>query len=311
MAQVESENLPLVDAHTHLIAKSSPKLFNIPGVTSAQRKYLSYYGSPAQLLEYLDKSSVEMAVILPLENMEREAISSTPSVLRISKRNPAQLIPFCCLDPRTPRVANKIASYVKRGCKGYGEHKVSLPIDHERSREIYKACNKLQVPIVIHFGSLLAYDHFNPGLSRFGKIALDYPEVTFVAHGPGWWREISATVPRSDAYPSGRILAGGLADRILEKYRNVHADFAGTSGLNALTRNPPFMRGFIQRYQDKLHYGTDYPFFLLDAIHGETSTTVPFGLDRRHLTALKNLHIDKRAKQRIGRDNTLRILDLA
>jgi len=207
-------------------------------------------------------------------------------------------------------MARKIEYYVRHGCKGFGEHKVSLPIDHTLSKAIYKTCNKLEIPILIHFGSLHKHDYFNPDVAQFEQIAADYPQATFIAHGPGWWREISADAGSLVDYPSGRIVPFGRADRILERCPNVHADISGTSGLNALVRDPIFAMHFLKRHQHKLHFGTDYPFFLLDVVHDDSPVTVPFGLDRRHFKMLGAMHLNSETMERIARGNTLRILDL-
>jgi predicted TIM-barrel fold metal-dependent hydrolase len=287
-----------------------PSLTNIPGVSLAQRKSLGKYATLSGLLGYLRKKSVELGVVLPLVNFDVGLLQSTASVLRTCRRNPTRLIPFCCVDPRMPRAEERVADYLKRGCKGFGEHKVSLPVDHELSRRIYAVCNDFQIPLVIHFGSLLEHDYFNPGLSTFEEIASEYSEVTFIAHGPGWWKAISTNARQNEDYPSGRVVGNGLAIQLLRKCRNVHADLSGTSGLNALTRDRPFARHFLETFQDKIHFGSDYPFFLLDSMHDDAPVTTPFGLDDRHLNALRSLRLSTRTMRLITSENTLGMFDV-
>jgi predicted TIM-barrel fold metal-dependent hydrolase len=43
----------------------------------------------------------------------------------------------------------------------------------------------------------------------------------------------------------------------LSDYANMFGDLSAGSGLNALTRDEEFTRGFLERHQDKLVYGSD------------------------------------------------------
>ena len=58
-------------------------------------------------------------------------------------------------------------------------------------------------------------------------------------------------------YPLGPVTPGGLTDRLLTDYPNMFGDLSAGSGLNALNRDEEFTRGFLERHQDKLLYGSD------------------------------------------------------
>jgi predicted TIM-barrel fold metal-dependent hydrolase len=58
-------------------------------------------------------------------------------------------------------------------------------------------------------------------------------------------------------YPKGPVTPGGLTDRYLVDYPNLFGDLSAGSGLNALTRDEEFTRGFLERHQSKLLYGSD------------------------------------------------------
>ncbi len=45
---------------------------------------------------------------------------------------------------------------------------------------------------------------------------------------------------------------------MLGEYPNLFADISAGSGYNALTRDPDFTVGFIERHWQKLLFGTDY-----------------------------------------------------
>src|SRR4029450_7915442 len=59
-------------------------------------------------------------------------------------------------------------------------------------------------------------------------------------------------------YPKGPVTPGGLTDRYLTEYPNFFGDLSAGSGLNAFVRDEDHARGFIERHQDKLMYGSDW-----------------------------------------------------
>jgi hypothetical protein len=84
-----------------------------------------------------------------------------------------------------------------------------------------------------------------------------YPKTTFIGHADAFWANISADYANQDAYPSGKIVRGGITDKLLGDYANLYGDLAANSGNNALSRDPEFTPGFLQRHQDKLIFGSD------------------------------------------------------
>ena len=50
---------------------------------------------------------------------------------------------------------------------------------------------------------------------------------------------------------------GGITARLLADYPNRYADLSAGSGLNALLRDEEHARGFLDRHQDKLLFGSD------------------------------------------------------
>jgi len=58
-------------------------------------------------------------------------------------------------------------------------------------------------------------------------------------------------------YPKTKVAPGGLTDRYLADYPNLYADMSAGSGRNALSRDEDHARGFLQRHQSKLMFGSD------------------------------------------------------
>jgi hypothetical protein len=81
--------------------------------------------------------------------------------------------------------------------------------------------------------------------------------VKFIAHAQTWWGNIDKNHDQKVMYPKGKVTPGGISDRYLSDYPNFFGDMSAGSGLNALIRDEDHARGFLDRHQDKLLYGSD------------------------------------------------------
>jgi len=210
----------------------------------------------------MDHYGIERAVVLPTDNPEAFYVS-VPAwhVLEECNKHADRLVPFCVLDPRIecgnpeedlPRI---IEAYRDAGCRGFGEHKPGLPIDHPRSKIIYDACGRLGLACLLHFDNLHNVDDL--GLPRFEALLKEFPETVFIAHGPGWWREISGDVLWEDGYPTRPMKEGGRVGALLSQYPNLYGDLSAGSGFNALNRDLDHARRFAQEHWRRLLFGTD------------------------------------------------------
>jgi len=236
----------MIDFHVHI------------GRLSRARRCQTYDLSPQQLVERMDREGIEMSVLLPLESPE--AIGGyflTEEAVSARDLYPERLIAFVGLDPRSRNSADQIDMFVEDyGCRGFGELKNALAFDDPRHEVIYERCNEHSLPIVFHSDPGLCYDEV--GLPALERMLSKYPNAAFCGHGPGFWAAISADDDRSGGYPKGPVTPTGAVDRLLGEYENLYAIFDAGSGFNAMTRDPEFTRGFIERHHRKLLFGTDY-----------------------------------------------------
>jgi len=279
----------MIDFHTH-----------IGGVKSWHKSLKGViFVSEKDLLSYIADIGIERAVVLPTPHFDAELgeyIYPSRRVLRICRFH-RELVPFCCLDSEKTKKLDVLEDYVSKGAMGYGEHKVRLPIDHPESLEIYEACGEIGIPILMHID-----DAHNYGFERvFPRLATEYSKTTFIMHGPGWWRHISAD-PGLEPYPKGPIKPHGLVNRLLE-YRNVYADISATSGLNALQRDKKYAKEFLERHRFKILYGTDFP--CIDNYGGQ------YGVDRLHLDLLEALELKDKTFKNITFKNAERLLKIS
>jgi len=213
---------------------------------------------PEYLLDFMDKNNIEKAVLLPIENPEDTSYYvTTEYVLEICKKYPDRFIPFCNVDPRRRKVPNVIKEYKERGCVGFGEMLCGLYVDDVRMQKIYEVCGELKMPIIFDLSGTTCLDEV--GLPKFEQMIKKFPETLFIGHGPHFWAEISSDIKKEEfsSYPKGEIKNEGAVIKLLSNYSNSFADLSAGSGYNAITRDINFGYKFLEKFQNKLFFGTD------------------------------------------------------
>ncbi len=163
-------------------------------------------------------------------------------------------------DVAKPEAEKVLTQAVKSGARGIGELKYHVEADGPEMRRMYDLCAELDVPVLVHFqevGQASAAGTYNAGIKRFGAVLKAYPRTKFIAHADAFWANISADYKEDTPYPTGPVVPGGIADRLLSDFPNIQGDLASNSANNALSRDPAFTRDFLNRHQDKLHFGSD------------------------------------------------------
>ena len=256
-----------------------------------------------KLVRWMDRQGIEKAVVHSVENPEElHYYVTTAYVLKACRRFPDRLIPFCNVDPRIDNSSPKtdfyslIKDYVEQGAKGFGESLSGLPVDDPRLMAIYQACGRLGLCVTLHIDNLRGTDALGlPGLRR---VLAACPDTVFFAHAPHWWAEISADVCEADrgGYPKRPVVPGGAVEQIFERFPNIYGDLSAGSGYNALTRDPEFGRGFLERWSHRLCFGTDY------LMPGQQCPIIQF---------IREVDISRQARRKITRDNARRLLRLS
>ncbi len=150
----------------------------------------------------------------------------------------------------------EIERCLKLGAKVIGEQKFGVECDSPQSQELYRLAQDYGVPVLLHF----QHGMYNFGIERFHTMLEKFPKVSFIGHAQTIWANIDKNhADQSILYPKGPVTAGGITDRLLADYPNMFADMSAGSGLNALTRDEEHARGFIERHQTKLLFGSDCP----------------------------------------------------
>ena len=167
---------------------------------------------------------------------------------------------FASTDITKPGAEEILTNAVKSGASGFGEMKFHVEAAGPELRRMYALAAELNVPILIHFQEVPhtpTEGVFATGFRNFEAMLKAYPKTKFIGHADAFWANISADYANEAAYPAGKIKRGGVTDRLLGDYPNLYGDLSANSGNNALSRDPEFTPGFLERHQDKLIFGSD------------------------------------------------------
>ncbi|MGD9494674.1 MAG: amidohydrolase family protein [Armatimonadota bacterium] len=236
----------MIDTHTHLHYNG-----RIPG----ERIGIS----AAQLVDSMNRHGIDRSVVLPIESPEVcTCLCMTETVIEAAYTYPERLVPLVHVDPRMPH-ADRVIQHFARNydlVRGFGELVDGLAMDDERRKLIYRTCQELGFPVIFYGSGYSSFDEV--GLPRLEGLLREFPDLIFIGHGPRWWNAISADDDGSCRYPTTPVVEGGAADRLLQEYPNMYADLSAGSGFNAITRDPEFTQGFLERNWQKLMFATDY-----------------------------------------------------
>ncbi|MDB5387527.1 MAG: putative metal-dependent hydrolase of the TIM-barrel fold protein [Planctomycetaceae bacterium] len=198
-----------------------------------------------------------------------------------------------------PDAATEIAKYLDLGAIIIGEQKFGVECDSKESQILYALAAEHKVPILMHF----QHGTYNLGYERLHTMLEKFPKTIFIGHAQTVWANIDKNhTDQKVLYPKGKVTAGGLTDRYLTDYPNMFADMSAGSGLNALTRDEDHTRGFLDRHQDKILYGSD----CADAVGSG-----PECQGAQTIAAIRKLAPNKTAERKILYENAKKMFRLA
>jgi uncharacterized protein len=186
--------------------------------------------------------------------------SASEQIKAIQAKYSKRFVWAATADITKPDAVETLTKAVKDGAQGLGEIKFHVEADGPELRSMYALAAELNVPILVHFQEVQHFEGegvFSTGFKRFESMLKTYPKTTFIGHADAFWANVSADYANEAAYPSGPIKRGGVTDKLLGDYANLHGDLSANSGNNALSRDPEFTADFLARHQNKLVFGSD------------------------------------------------------
>ena len=182
------------------------------------------------------------------------SLGGNKSCYQFAQQHPGEFLFGTNEVPDLPDAIPVLENYLELGAKVIGESKFGVECDSPEMQRIYELAQSYEVPVLMHW----QYGRYNYGFERFHTMLEKYPEVNFIGHAQTWWANIDKNHrDQSIMYPDTPVTPGGLTDRLLSEYPNMYGDLSAGSGQNSLTRDEDHARGFLERHQDKLLYGSD------------------------------------------------------
>jgi len=258
------------------LASSSLAAF-APGLTAQDAKpepiidihqHTNYHGrTDGQMLAHQRAMGITTTILLPAGR-----ISDRPSThagksnglaakcggndtgLEFSKAHPGEFLFGANEVTDHPEARAEIEKYLKLGAKIIAEQKFGVECDSPHSEDIARLAQDYNVPVLLHF----QHGTYNLGYERFHRMLEKFPKVNFIGHAQTFWANIDKDhSDQKNLCPKTKVTAGGLTDRYLKDYPNMFADMSAGSGLNSLIRDEDHTRGFLDRHQNTILYGSD------------------------------------------------------
>src|SRR6185437_6769807 len=208
-----------------------------------------------ELIEHQRKMGVTRTVLLSAGSKYGLAVGAggNESVVALARRRPDLFLYFANEVPDLPVARQVLEKYLKLGAIGIGEQKFPVECDSPAIHMVAEVAEEFRVPVLLHF----QHATYNMGIERFHTVLEKHPRVTFIGHAQTWWGNIDRNHEQTVLYPKTKVTPGGITDRLLADYPNMYGDLSAGSGLNSLLRDEEHARGFLERHQDKLVYGSD------------------------------------------------------
>lgn len=233
--------------------------------------------TPEANLLHQDGAGVSMAALLTPASGQlgrpggAAEAADAPKPLEIANQTIAKYLGrfflFTSTDDTKPDAVEILRKTATAGTRGFGELSAfNMAIDGPEMGRIYDLAAEMQVPVLMHFQDVPSPDGSHafqtprgftrPQFYRLENALKMHPKTIFIGHGPSFWGNLGpegATVN----YPTGPVKPGGLTQKLLDNYPNLHGGLDAGSGINALHRDPDFSKGFLVKHQNKLMFGSD------------------------------------------------------
>lgn len=247
-----------IDMHVHTRA-----------VQSIKRPHRNmHYASPEQIREKYDAWGIEKGVIMTNISPDHGFhIQSNEESYQLAQDYPDTFYWFCNLHPtmgdNSPDTdfSYFLNFYKELGAKGVGETTFNFYIDNPLVDNLFYHCAECDMPVTIHVATQVGGTYGivdDLGLPRLEALLDKYPKLRILGHSQCFWSEIGKDVTEESrgGYPTGEVRPGRLV-KMFENYPNLLGDLSAGSGENAVMRDTDFGLWFLERFQDRLFYGTD------------------------------------------------------
>ncbi|MFC5407533.1 amidohydrolase family protein [Cohnella soli] len=257
-----------IDIHAHAYRKPVP--------------FVVQFCTAEELIQQYDALGIEKGVLLPVVSPEIYLPQANEDILDMAALYPDRFIPYCNIDPRAltnsaEAPLDRLLSYYKeKGCKGLGEVMLNVPLMDPLVQNLFRHAERVGLPVVFDGSDQIGGDfglYDDPGLPQLEHTLQRFPDLKIFGHGPMFWAEIGRLETPGERnfifklngdqvgrLPSGPIKEEGVVPKLFRKYPNLHGDLSDFTAHNAIARDPDYGPKFLEEFQDRLYFGTDFCF---------------------------------------------------
>ena len=232
---------------------------------------LSHYAAdPEEIKETLLKQGISRAVLMSGgENISQTAYhlgAFNEDCAKICADHPETFLWMCNVNAERPEtLAERLAACKEAGAVGVGEVMVNEWLDSPFLTALFAAAEKLRLPVLCHMSPEPGFSYGvcdRAGLPLLEEVLTRFPDLIFIGHSQPFWTEISGgcehlTREERNGFGRGPVAPGGTVERLLGTYPNLYADLSAYSGSCAVLRDPVYGPAFLERFHDRLLFGTD------------------------------------------------------
>lgn len=239
-----------VDVHAHIWDES-----DIPPQIRSYDSSRSLSCDGETLVSSMDKNGIDVSIAVALayepDLSDAHIRRINEFVLRECSKYPKRLIPFCCVNPRSPNAAMIVAEALANGHEGLKFHGAfqNMGVDDPELWPIYRVLEEAQKPVLFHSGDIgvLPLNDKYTNVSRFDSVFCDFPHLpAILGH-------------------AGRIDFSRTAG-LLRKHPNVYVDISSVIGRDPNLQTYP-LRDLITKVKtwagavERILFGSDMPLY--------------------------------------------------
>ena len=216
----------IIDFHTHafsekIVKKAMGNLSDISGL----KPYTD--GTINGLLEHMDKTGVDISVVLPIATKpsQQNVINDWAAEIKSDR-----IYPFGSVHPDAEDALDMLDKIKSAGLFGIKLHPdyQNFSVEDKKAYGIYEKCQQLKLPLLFHAGfDPLSPDFIHGTPKAFAQIHRDFPDLTMIlAHLGGMyrWEQVERYVAGTDGevYFDIGFIAGEIGENILKRIINKH-----------------------------------------------------------------------------------------
>ena len=240
-----------IDIHLHLTEQESSVNGNM--ISSAE-----------QMLPHLDHLQIGKGILMS-GGESGEGFGSNETCRRIHERYPERYFWMCNLDEKEPdTIRKRMSTYKEQGAVGVGELMINHKLNHPFLTQMFTAAQELNLPVLIHMSPEEGFQYGvvdEPGLPLLEEVLQKYQGLKLIGHSQPFWHEISAGAGADKesryTWGEGPVIPGGRLVDLFDRYPNLYGDLSANSGGCAMMRDEDFGLWFMEKFKERLMFGTD------------------------------------------------------